>query len=158
MSRARSRTPSWIERSTLRCDWVGQHRGLGVQRRSLSCRNGSDRGRLPAVLLSQRVPSAGTAIAFCRRGRCNSREGDRGLIDQHEVKGRPADDAWQRRRGPRPAHRMVSGLPPSGRVRPRRDGRAVRPETTVPDWRWRLICSQCGSRQVDMVVTGTDRR
>jgi hypothetical protein len=27
-------------------------------------------------------------------------------------------------------------------------------ETPVPDWRERLICSQCGSRQVDMVVTG----
>jgi Zn finger protein HypA/HybF involved in hydrogenase expression len=26
--------------------------------------------------------------------------------------------------------------------------------TTVPDWRERLICSQCGSRQIDMVVTG----
>ena len=24
--------------------------------------------------------------------------------------------------------------------------------TTVPDWRERLICSQCGSRQIDMVV------
>ena len=30
-------------------------------------------------------------------------------------------------------------------------------ETTVPDWRRRLVCSQCGSRNVDMVVTG-DRR
>ena len=27
-------------------------------------------------------------------------------------------------------------------------------ETSVPDWRERLICSQCGSRQIDMVVTG----
>jgi Zn finger protein HypA/HybF involved in hydrogenase expression len=27
-------------------------------------------------------------------------------------------------------------------------------ETPVPDWRQRLICSQCGSRQIDMVVTG----
>jgi hypothetical protein len=30
-------------------------------------------------------------------------------------------------------------------------------ETTVPDWRRRLVCSQCGSRNVDMVVTGTRR-
>jgi hypothetical protein len=30
-------------------------------------------------------------------------------------------------------------------------------ETTVLDWRDRLICSQCGSRNVDMIVTGTDR-
>jgi hypothetical protein len=27
-------------------------------------------------------------------------------------------------------------------------------ETTVPDWRERLFCSQCGSRQIDMVVSG----
>jgi rubredoxin len=32
------------------------------------------------------------------------------------------------------------------------------PETTVPDWRERLVCSRCGSRNVDMVVTGTERR
>jgi len=30
-------------------------------------------------------------------------------------------------------------------------------ETPVPDWRERLICSQCGSRQIDMVVTGRKR-
>ena len=30
-------------------------------------------------------------------------------------------------------------------------------ETSVLDWRERLVCSQCGSRQVDMVVTGTRR-
>jgi hypothetical protein len=29
---------------------------------------------------------------------------------------------------------------------------------TVPDWRGRLICSKCGSREIDMVVTGTKRR
>jgi len=30
-------------------------------------------------------------------------------------------------------------------------------ETTVPDWRERLVCSKCGSREIDMVVTGTKR-
>ena len=30
-------------------------------------------------------------------------------------------------------------------------------ETAVLDWRERLVCSQCGSRQVDMVLTGTKR-
>jgi hypothetical protein len=29
--------------------------------------------------------------------------------------------------------------------------------TTVPDWRERLICSRCGSRHIDMVVTGERR-
>jgi hypothetical protein len=27
------------------------------------------------------------------------------------------------------------------------------PETPVPDWRERLVCSACGSHDVDMVVT-----
>ena len=29
--------------------------------------------------------------------------------------------------------------------------------TAVLDWRERLVCSQCGSRQIDMVVTGERR-
>ena len=31
-------------------------------------------------------------------------------------------------------------------------------ETTVPEWRERLVCSKCGSRKIDMVVSGTKRR
>jgi Zn finger protein HypA/HybF involved in hydrogenase expression len=31
-------------------------------------------------------------------------------------------------------------------------------EMSVPDWKSRLVCSQCGSRRVDMVVSGTERR
>jgi hypothetical protein len=31
-------------------------------------------------------------------------------------------------------------------------------ETTVPDWRERLVCSKCGSRDIDMVVSGTEGR
>jgi hypothetical protein len=31
-------------------------------------------------------------------------------------------------------------------------------DITVLDWRDRLVCSQCGIRQVDMVVSGTERR
>jgi hypothetical protein len=30
-------------------------------------------------------------------------------------------------------------------------------DTSVLDWHRRLVCSQCGSRNVDMVVTGTKR-
>jgi len=30
-------------------------------------------------------------------------------------------------------------------------------ETSVLDWRERLVCSRCGTRQVDMVLTGTKR-
>jgi hypothetical protein len=31
-------------------------------------------------------------------------------------------------------------------------------ETTIPDWRARLVCLQCGSHNVDIVVAGTERR
>jgi hypothetical protein len=31
-------------------------------------------------------------------------------------------------------------------------------ETAVPEWRERLVCSTCGSRDIDMVVSGTERR
>jgi hypothetical protein len=30
--------------------------------------------------------------------------------------------------------------------------------TSVPDWRDRLVCSKCGGRQADMVVTGSRQR
>jgi hypothetical protein len=30
--------------------------------------------------------------------------------------------------------------------------------TSVLDWRERLVCSKCGGRHADMVVTGTRRR
>ena len=30
--------------------------------------------------------------------------------------------------------------------------------TSVLDWREKLVCSKCGGRQADMVVTGTRRR
>jgi Zn finger protein HypA/HybF involved in hydrogenase expression len=31
-------------------------------------------------------------------------------------------------------------------------------EMPIPEWRERLVCSKCGSRDIDMVVTGTERR
>jgi Zn finger protein HypA/HybF involved in hydrogenase expression len=31
-------------------------------------------------------------------------------------------------------------------------------DMTVPDWHKRLVCSQCGSRRVDFVVTGETLR
>jgi hypothetical protein len=31
-------------------------------------------------------------------------------------------------------------------------------EMTLPDWRERLVCSKCGGREIDMVVSGTERR
>ena len=32
------------------------------------------------------------------------------------------------------------------------------PQTTVLDWKARLVCAGCGSRNVDMVLSGTRRR
>jgi hypothetical protein len=29
---------------------------------------------------------------------------------------------------------------------------------TVPDWRKRLVCSRCGSHEIDLVATGTVRQ
>ena len=31
-------------------------------------------------------------------------------------------------------------------------------DTTVLDWREKLVCSRCGGRQADMVVSGTKRQ
>jgi ribosomal protein S27AE len=31
------------------------------------------------------------------------------------------------------------------------------PQTAVAEWRERLVCSKCGSREIDMVVTGSKR-
>jgi hypothetical protein len=31
-------------------------------------------------------------------------------------------------------------------------------DTSVLDWRERLVCSKCGEREADMVVSGTKRR
>jgi Zn finger protein HypA/HybF involved in hydrogenase expression len=42
-----------------------------------------------------------------------------------------------------------------GEPDPAEMARRYGPETPVPEWRKRLICSQCGSHDVDMVVTGT---
>jgi hypothetical protein len=45
----------------------------------------------------------------------------------------------------------------SGRADPAEMAQRYGAETPVRDWRERLVCSKCGSRQVDMVVTGTER-
>lgn len=40
---------------------------------------------------------------------------------------------------------------------PAQQARWYGPETPVFEWRRRLVCSQCGSRDVDMAVTGEKR-
>jgi hypothetical protein len=41
---------------------------------------------------------------------------------------------------------------------PAEQARRYGAETAVPEWRERLVCSACGSRNVNMVVTGTEQR
>jgi len=70
----------------------------------------------------------------------------------------PPMTARQRRGGPR---RLIAWCKACGhRVEPDAAAMAERygGHTTVPEWRERLVCSGCGGRQVDMVVTGTERR
>ena len=45
-------------------------------------------------------------------------------------------------------------------VEPDADEMAARygADPSVLDWRDRLVCSECGGRQVDIVATGTERR
>jgi hypothetical protein len=73
--------------------------------------------------------------------------------------GLPMDamDARQRR----PAHiRLIVWCKACGHRSepdPAEQARWYRPETQVPEWHRRLVCSQCGSRDVDMVMTGEKR-
>ena len=80
-----------------------------------------------------------------------------GVADEIRA-GSPADDARQCRGGSRAVHGVVQSMRLPQRTRPRRAGaRWYGPETPVPEWRARLVCSQCGCRDVDMVVTGAPR-
>jgi hypothetical protein len=40
---------------------------------------------------------------------------------------------------------------------PAEQARWYGPETTVPDWHRRLVCSRCGGRAIDFVLTGARR-
>ena len=53
---------------------------------------------------------------------------------------------------------MVPGLRPLGRADPAEMAERYGAETAVIEWRERLVCSGCGNRQVDMVVSGTELR
>jgi hypothetical protein len=37
---------------------------------------------------------------------------------------------------------------------PAEQAQRYRPETAIPEWCRRLVCSACGSRDIDMVVSG----
>ena len=70
----------------------------------------------------------------------------------------PADDARQHRRHQLGAHRTVPGMRHQVEPDPAEMAARCRTETAVPDWRERLVCSKCGSQQIDMVVSGNRRQ
>jgi hypothetical protein len=53
---------------------------------------------------------------------------------------------------------MVQGVRPPGEPDPAEIAQRYGAKTVVLDWRDRLVCSRCGSPNIDMVVTGTERR
>ena len=67
-----------------------------------------------------------------------------------------ADDPRQHCRRPRPIDRLLHGLPSirSSPIPPRWP-LGMAPKRPCFDWRERLVCSRCGSREIDLVVTGT---
>ena len=75
-----------------------------------------------------------------------------------EIRTRPADDTRGARRlpvfgsssGASNADIRLSPIPPKWR-----DDTA--PRLPLPNWHKRLVCSRCGSRAVDMVVSGEQR-
>jgi hypothetical protein len=73
-----------------------------------------------------------------------------------EVRTRPTGDAWQLCRRTGPPDRLVKDC--QHQVEPDPGEMAARygAETPVPGWRERLVCSKCGSREIDMVVTGDE--
>jgi hypothetical protein len=79
-------------------------------------------------------------------------------ISPHEIRPGPADDTRECHRGPGPADCVMQGLRSSGRAPdPAEMAARCGAETPVLDWREKLVCSKCGGRHVDMVVTGTKR-
>ena len=73
---------------------------------------------------------------------------------------RPAGEWWRSRHLRRwhsadPAAKLLTE--PSQMASPAAMARRCGPDTTVPDWRERLFCSQCGSHDTDMVTTGECR-
>jgi hypothetical protein len=75
-----------------------------------------------------------------------------------EIATRPAHDTRERSRSARAVGRVVQGMRPPGEPDAAEIAERFGAETTVPEWRERLVCSRCGSRNVDKVVTGTERR
>jgi hypothetical protein len=78
--------------------------------------------------------------------------------EAHEITTRPADDA--RQCGEREGRLIVWCKACGHQVEPDPAEMVDRygADTPVLDWRDRLVCSDCRSRAVDMVVTGTERR
>jgi hypothetical protein len=81
-----------------------------------------------------------------------------GALILNAIEPRPADDARERGCGSPPSPRLVQACDHRREPDPAEQARWYGPETPVLEWRARLVCSKCGSRDVDMVVSGARRR
>ena len=74
-----------------------------------------------------------------------------------ETLSRSPDDAGRCRRSPGQAHRVVQGMVRQVEPDPGEMAARYGADTSILEWRQRLVCSVCGSRQVDMVLSGAKR-
>jgi hypothetical protein len=90
--------------------------------------------------------------------RCTNRHRRGDIGNAGEALPRPADDARSRGGGPRVGlivwckARQHQVEPDTAEIAERSGA-----ETSVLDWRGRLVCGKCGGREIDMVVSGTRR-
>jgi len=94
------------------------------------------------------------ASPYLRRRSTRRREPPSEGDGADEISARTTDDARQRCRCPGPAYRVVQDVPASGRADPAELAARYGAHTSVRDWHERLVCSHCGRRRADMVVTG----
>jgi hypothetical protein len=101
---------------------------------------------------------AETRALAAAEGRDDTASGDRGQVEA--MKSEPGPPMTLGNAAAAGVRLIVWCLDCHHQVEPAPAGMAERygAEMTVLDWRERLLCSRCGSRNVAMVVSGTDRR
>src|ERR1700731_207013 len=106
-----------------------------------------------------------TAVGGVRADMSLSTYGVTISCDTHSISPRENQSARVYRGPCRARHRFPARSPTLPPPEPSKPPRAPAEqaqqhgaETSVLDWRRRLVCSKCGSREIDMIVTGTRRR
>jgi hypothetical protein len=99
-----------------------------------------------------------TGLQILSRQVCHVHQGRQQAIPRAAYKG-CTDSGWPFACRFSAAHR-IEGLPRGGARRrlriqsPAEQAQRYGAELSVLEWRDRLVCSRCGTRQIDMVVTG----